>query len=127
MTKKVCGCVVLKFERDDTSILLVTENGEEWGIPKGGMELDEEPEAAAIRETLEETSIAVKIVGFLGEQGRLSAWYALPLDPDQEPVPQEGEILAVGYHSIKSLPAIETRQIELLEKAVERLRMASVD
>lgn len=125
MTKDVCGCVVIKLEEDSTQILLVTENGEEWGLPKGGIEPGEEPEAAAVRETFEETSIEVEIIGFMGEEGRMSVWYALPVDPEQEPLPQEGEILAVGYHSIESLPTIEKRQISLVQEAVERLRKAS--
>lgn len=126
MKKTVCGCVVIRFEEnDDTSILLVTENGDEWGIPKGGIEPGEEPEACALRETLEETSIPVRIIGFLGTVGSLSVWYALPDDYNQKPVPQPGEILAAEYHSINSLPAIEERQSSIVQEAVERLRMAS--
>ncbi len=124
MTKDVCGCAVIRFGEDSIQILLVTENGEEWGFPKGGVEEGEDPEAAAIRETLEETSIEVEIIGFMGEEGRMSVWFALPLDPEQDPVPQQGEILATGYHSIESLPLIEKRQISLVQEAVERLRKA---
>lgn len=125
MKKQVAGCVVIRLERDDSKILLVSENGQEWGIPKGGIELCEEPEAAAIRETFEETSIPVKAFGYVGTFGRLSAWWAFPLDVDQEPVPLEGEILSAGYFSIDSLPEIDARQQSLVDIAVERLKAAS--
>lgn len=122
--RTVCGCIVARVVRADIEMLLVTEDGLEWGIPKGGVEPEEEHEAAAIRETLEETGIPVKTVGYMGTSGRLSVWYALPLDESQEPVPQAGEILDAKYFPLNMLPRIEERQMSIVSSAVESLRLA---
>ena len=57
-------------ERADGKIVLVLR-GENpgrglWGLPAGFMEIDETVEAAALRECLEETGLAVELVDLLG-------------------------------------------------------------
>lgn len=57
--------------RDDQGrILLVLRANEPdrgtWSLPGGRVELGEQPEAAIVREVLEETSLVVRIEGFLG-------------------------------------------------------------
>ena len=39
---------------------------DEWGIPAGFMEYGEHPEATAVRETLEETGLRVRLTGLFG-------------------------------------------------------------
>ncbi len=63
------GCVVTR--RADTEILLVHPRGATFrrplfGIPKGMVDDGEDPESAAVRETLEETGIAVRVHMSLG-------------------------------------------------------------
>ena len=122
--RTVCGCAVMRLGRDDTQLLFVTEDGKNWGLPKGGVEPGEEFEAAAIRETFEETGIAVKTVGFAGTFGRMSVWFAVPKDPTQPPVPEAGEIMEAKYFSIRSLPNLDERQIPIVDNVVERIRAA---
>jgi 8-oxo-dGTP pyrophosphatase MutT (NUDIX family) len=43
-----------------------------WGLPKGLVELGEEPEDAAVREVQEETGLEARILSSLGE---ISYWY----------------------------------------------------
>lgn len=123
--RTVCGCIVVRFDKNDTKILLVSEDGIQWGIPKGGAESGEDFECAAIRETFEETAIKVRTVGFFGTFGKLFVWFAIPLDRSKEPVPQAGEIQKACYHSIDDMPSIDFRQVELISTVVDRLRLAS--
>ena len=66
----VCvGSVVLN---DDQVLFIRQAKGEsletQWSIPWGFVDSNETPEEAAIRETLEESGIHAKVVGFLGFQ-----------------------------------------------------------
>lgn len=122
--KVVCGCAVVRFRNGSLELLLVSEDGEEWGFPKGHLEPGEKMEDAAVRETFEETSLLVQPFGFAGKQEQLYVWYAFPADEEEEPIPQEEEILAAGYYPIDNLPALEIRQLPLIEKVVANLAMA---
>jgi predicted NUDIX family NTP pyrophosphohydrolase len=58
------GVVLYRIRDDSIEVLLVHPSGNynrrsPWGIPKGAPDPDEELEAAARRETLEETGIAI--------------------------------------------------------------------
>lgn len=68
--QKAAGVVILNDRRE---ILLVREKGTPdqqkaglWHIPSGTVEEGENPQDAAIRETLEETGLQVQITKFLG-------------------------------------------------------------
>jgi predicted NUDIX family NTP pyrophosphohydrolase len=63
-SKIASGTVLYRFVGETTEVLLVHPSGNynrraPWGIPKGAPNPDEELEAAARRETLEETGIDV--------------------------------------------------------------------
>lgn len=49
--------------RDPVAGIVLCKDTEKWGIPKGKVELGEEPIDAACRETIEETSILVSKEG----------------------------------------------------------------
>lgn len=64
---RVAAYVVIVDDAD--RLLLALWNGPEvptWTMPGGGVELDESPEDAAVRELLEETGYAVRLDGYLG-------------------------------------------------------------
>jgi predicted NUDIX family NTP pyrophosphohydrolase len=70
--KTAAGCLVRARFPDGTRYLLVHPSGgynrrAPWSIPKGELEPGEEPEACAIRETREETGLACRLLGSLGE------------------------------------------------------------
>ncbi len=54
---KCCGTIIVK----DNKVLLVYQNNDVWGFPKGHMEEGETEIETAIRETKEETNIDVEI------------------------------------------------------------------
>ena len=60
--EKSCGLVVFKKEQGVLKVLLVHHNLGHWGLPKGHVEDNETEEEAAIRETLEETSVKAMII-----------------------------------------------------------------
>ncbi|HXV28867.1 MAG TPA: NUDIX domain-containing protein [Sinorhizobium sp.] len=89
MPKRSAGILLYKYEGDRLQVLLVHPGGPfwskrdlgAWSIPKGEYEPDEDPEAAARREFLEETGISMTgALEFLGEErqksGKLVAAYA---------------------------------------------------
>jgi len=63
------GAIVVKKERGIPRILLISSTGEreEWVLPKGHVEPHETAEQAALREVIEETGIAGRVLQPLGE------------------------------------------------------------
>ncbi|HSP56131.1 MAG TPA: NUDIX domain-containing protein [Dehalococcoidia bacterium] len=51
----------------DGQVLLLQRTGGEWVMPKGHIEAGESPEAAAMREVLEETGLTATVVRPAGE------------------------------------------------------------
>jgi len=72
------GGVVYRREDDQIEVVLAsrrTRRGElAWGLAKGGIEVDESPEDAAIREVREETGLLAEIEASLGETKYFYVW-----------------------------------------------------
>jgi 8-oxo-dGTP pyrophosphatase MutT (NUDIX family) len=72
------GGVVYRIGDGGTEICLAarrTRRGElAWGLPKGNVEPDESPEAAAVREVLEETGLEAEIESDLGTIRYFYVW-----------------------------------------------------
>jgi 8-oxo-dGTP pyrophosphatase MutT (NUDIX family) len=70
------GGVVVRSAGEGFDVALAarrTRRGElVWGLPKGGVEADERPEEAAVREVLEETGLVATVRASLGD---ISYWY----------------------------------------------------
>ncbi len=83
--------------------------GYHWTFPKGRPDPSETPEAAAIRETLEETGYRVRLspdfqdnpamgLGtFRGDTSNTRFYLMELVDPDADPVPYDAETAAVGW------------------------------
>lgn len=67
--------LVFAGQRNDTP-------GEAWQMPQGGIDGDEEPEAAALRELEEETGVRPTLVTV---EAQTSGWLAYDLPPDIAP------------------------------------------
>jgi predicted NUDIX family NTP pyrophosphohydrolase len=85
------GCLVTRDEPDGMQVLLVHPRGATFrrplfGIPKGLIDEGEEPQATALRETLEETGLQVRIQAALGtiqqKNGKLVYAYWATVEPD---------------------------------------------
>jgi len=68
MQTKGSSCVVIN-EKEEV-LLVLREDFRIWALPGGGVEPDETPEQAAVRETLEETGYLVEILQYIGEYWR---------------------------------------------------------
>jgi len=53
-------------------LLISTQNGKRWQLPKGHIEHGERPEQTAVREVREETGVDAEVVAALGE---VRYWY----------------------------------------------------
>ncbi|MBP2234318.1 putative NUDIX family NTP pyrophosphohydrolase [Sinorhizobium kostiense] len=97
MPKTSAGILLYKFDAERLLVLLVHPGGPfwsnrdlgAWSIPKGEYDPDEEPEAAARREFLEETGVAVMgaltpLGGARLKSGKLIVAYAAESDLDIE-------------------------------------------
>lgn len=110
--KRAAGCLVRAVFDGETRYLIVHPSGgynrrSPYSIPKGEIEEGEDPAAAALRETREETGLACRILAPLGEiQYRRSrkvviAFLAEPLTPPPGPrlEPGDWEIDRAEFHS----------------------------
>jgi predicted NUDIX family NTP pyrophosphohydrolase len=135
MPRKVsAGCLVRAEFEGETRYLVVHPSGRynrgrPYSIPKGLVEEGEDAEAAAVRETLEETGIACRILAPLGQidyrksRKTVVCYLAEPVSPPPSPTltPAEWEIDRAEF-----LPAAEARarlhpdQRAFVDRAVER-------
>lgn len=77
-TEVSAGGVVYRREPDGVDVVLAarrTRRGDlAWGLAKGGIEVDESAEQAAVREVREETGIEAEIEASLGETRYFYVW-----------------------------------------------------
>jgi 8-oxo-dGTP diphosphatase len=105
--KKFATMIVLNQDQNEV-LLILREDFRIWGLPGGTIESGETPEAAAIRETSEETGFDTEIVRYCGAhirprmkdvryvfQGRITGGEALENGP---------ETIAVRWFKVSELP-----------------------
>lgn len=97
------GGIVFRRDPDGTArFLLIRDSYRHWGFPKGHLEDDETPAAAAMRETREETGLEelvlhgpIRLIDwhfrFRGRYIHKFCHFFLFESPDGEPVPQRDE------------------------------------
>ena len=77
-TEVSAGGVVYRLEDGEIEVILAarrTRRGDlAWGLAKGGIEAEESPEQAAVREVREETGIEAEIEASLGETRYFYVW-----------------------------------------------------
>lgn len=96
------GIVFRRFPEGPVRFLLIRDSYHNWGFPKGHLEADETPAAAALRETAEETGLEplvlhgpIRIIDwyfrFRGKFIHKYCHFFLVESPDGEPNPQQDE------------------------------------
>jgi 8-oxo-dGTP diphosphatase len=116
--KLSAGCLVRARFAGEIRYLIVHPSGKynrraPWSIPKGIVETGEQPEDAALRETLEETGLSCRIVAALGQiayqksRKDVLGFLAEPLEEPAGPIlePADWEIDRAEF-----LPAEEARR-----------------
>jgi 8-oxo-dGTP diphosphatase len=134
------GCLVTRGGDAGMEVLLVHARGATFrrplfGIPKGLVEDGEDLETAAVRETAEETGLAVRVRAPLGsvtqKSGKIVHAFWATLDPSSEaavdehgrcPRPDAENDVCRFYPLDRALEMMIPAQREFIERLRERLR-----
>ncbi len=130
-------CVVFGYDPDKTalSVLLIQRQNQPfvhtWALPGGFVQMDETCEEAALRELAEETSVSdlylEQLYTFTGvardprERVISIAYYALAKLSDHQ-LRAATDAEDAGWFSIDSLPPLAFDHLDIVGKAIERLR-----
>lgn len=117
-----CGTATIRVGEKGLEVLLVQPRAgqDRWGFPKGHVDPGEHHEDAAVRETLEETGVAVQLLPHIlgttqvklkNEDKTVIIYLAVPDGPTTEPAPNDGENATVSWHPVDQLPnAMQSQQ-----------------
>jgi ADP-ribose pyrophosphatase YjhB (NUDIX family) len=111
---QVGASVILR--RADGALLLVRQSySKGWTVPGGFLKRNEQPAAAAARETLEEIGVLVDLQGqpqvvFHTARRRIDVVFTAALSSGEpgEPYPRSPEIKAVGWFRPEKLPPLQS-------------------
>lgn len=128
------GGVIYRWLGAVPHILLIRDAYEHWGLPKGHLEKDETPDAAALREVEEETGLDHLVLGprlhtidwFFRARGRLIhkfCHFFLIESPSGDTVPQAEE----GITACCWLPLPEAVERISYDNAREVIRLAAAE
>jgi ADP-ribose pyrophosphatase YjhB (NUDIX family) len=94
-----------------------------WGLPGGSLEYGETPEAAAIREIWEETSLQIEIERFMfvktWKPDRIGMYYLCRI-VNGEFHPSD-EVSELGYFSPNDLPDVSSQDVALIKRIYEEV------
>lgn len=124
------GAVVFR----ERAVLLVKRAGEpnkgRWSLPGGALEIGETVEAAAVRETREETGVDVRplrvldVRDFIERKGRQVRWHYVLIDVLCEYVRGE-PIPATDAENTGFIPLRDLGEYDVVPEALEILQMTS--
>ena len=124
-----CGAVVYRHTGAVPQILLIKQSlsDDAWGIPKGRMEAGETYTETAIRETLEEAGIDIRVIMQLPHAYIERKNYRKVIVPflavqtcDREPRTdhENSEVVQVGWFDTTNLPRIYYHQRSIIDAAL---------
>jgi len=122
MTQFTIGSFAVIFDKKDRILLCHRRDQDIWNLPGGGVESDELPNEAAIRETLEETGLNIKIlelVGIYGKPNKDEFIFVFLCKITGGKIKKTDEADETRYFKLKNIP------INTLPKHVERIRDAA--
>ena len=128
-------CAVFGFDGAGLKILLIRRGLEpffgSWALPGGFVQIDEDLDAAARRELMEETHLQHVFLEQLftigtpdrDPRGRVVSvtYYAL-VRPDQHPATGDTDAAEAAWYAVDQLPPLAFDHAEILEMALTRLR-----
>jgi 8-oxo-dGTP pyrophosphatase MutT (NUDIX family) len=118
------GGVIFRTSEAGTEVALIKVKGKEaWGLPKGLIDKDEDPPAAALREVREESGLQGNIVEKIGQ---ISYWYFI--DKDKIKVHKTVHFFLLRY--VKGSTRDHDDEVDeakwcLIDKAIETLSYRS--
>lgn len=132
MPKETAGTLLYRYNENVLEVLLVHPSGNynrkaPWGIPKGELNPGEEHEAAARRETMEETGVIAKDLKPLGmiiqvKSRKRVHCFAGPAPDDAAPYCSSWEVDKAEFVPIeRARQLIHVDQAALLDRLLEML------
>jgi 8-oxo-dGTP pyrophosphatase MutT (NUDIX family) len=126
------GGVIVRWQNSVPHVLLIRDPYKHWGFPTGHLENGETPDAAALREVMEETGLAHLVLGprlgtidwYFRAGGRLIhkfCHFYLIESPEGDTKPQQDE----GITACRWLPLAEALEVISYDNAREVLRRAA--
>lgn len=128
-------CVVFGFEDHALQLLLIRRGLEpflgDWALPGGFVHMDEDLDAAARRELLEETGVSDLFLEQLytfGTPGRdprgrvVSVAYVALVKPDEHPATGDTDAAEARWFPATAIPPLAFDHARIVETALERLR-----
>jgi len=102
----------------------------EWGIPAGGLEYNEQPENAIVREFFEETGMQIKVEKLLlaessKEDRNISLIYLCTIVSGE--FKESNEISEMRYFDVNDLPQMLFMEKNLIRWAAQKLRLSTAD
>jgi len=100
-----------------------------WALPAGYQEVDEEPDAAAVREVQEETGVEVRSLGLLDvlfvpddprKPANVLVYLCIPVGGALRPIPEVHDVDRAGWFDLDALP--EPIGFDNYSRILERLR-----
>ena len=138
MSVKKAGAVILSKQNPESVFLLYQAKQQAWSFPKGHVDEGESVEAAAVRDTLEETGLKVSIIAPLmmmpynnSKDGdiELEMFLVRSLDDSTHKNEYEGnDFLWVNYHDVEEKLGFENlktwyrENLDAIETEIERLK-----
>lgn len=126
--EKSCGCIVI----DNDKVLLVKHNKGHISFPKGHIEIGETEEECAIRETMEETGLTVKIISkhrylqtYIVKDNILKeVVYFLAIKESGTLKRQEQEIDSLGFYSYNEALSLISYEdtVNIFKKVIEDIK-----
>ena len=118
------AAVIFNEHRQILLVKLTYQRFHPWGLPGGGLDYDEQPEDAVVRELFEETGLTIEIEKFLFVKtwipARIGLYYLCKIKSGE--FNPSDEVSEIGYFSKENLPDVRLLDVGLIKKIFDMVK-----